>query len=98
MDARATEALQAVAKTRMVVGVGYQTLRHSPVAIGVESGLGVGPIAANPDAGLLWYKSPTDFRIELHAFLVGGHIAVDPIEIVDWVVGFIGLDPKEDDF
>ena len=98
VDVRATAALQAVAKTRTIVGLGYQTLRHSPVAIGAETELGLGPMASDQEAGLLWYKSPTDLRLELHPLLVGAHVAIDPGEILDWVVGFIGLDPKEDDF
>ena len=46
-----------------------------------------------------WFgKLPGDIRIELHPLLVGIHVAIEPFEIFDFIVGFIGIDPMEDTF
>ena len=83
--------------TRTYVGVGYQTLRHSPVVAGAEAGVGVGPLALKADPGG-WYRSSTDVRVGVHAAIVGAHVAVEPVEILDAVLGFLFIDIKGDDF
>ena len=97
VQAKATEFVQAVAISRLSVGVGLQGLRHLPVYASGEGALGVGPLTADATAGLGWFQSWTDFRLELHALLAGAHVAVDPVEIVDFVLGFVVIDIREDD-
>lgn len=92
-----TEAAQLALLTRTSVGVGLQSLRHPPVQTGAELLVGVGPLEANPDAGVQWVRSFTDLRLDLHLALVGGYLAVDPVEIVDFVLGFVGVDLRGDD-
>jgi hypothetical protein len=97
VDAQVTDPVSVVAMTRTYVGAGYQTLRHMPVAAGAEAGLGVGPATLDAEAGG-WYRSPTDVRVGLHALLVGGHVAVEPVEILDAVLGLVFIDIRDDDF
>ena len=98
LDARATELAQAVMMSRLAAGLGYETLRHLPIMAGKQTEFIIGPSITDPSASLNWFKSATDLRVEVHALLVGAHAAIDPGEIFDLVVGFIGIDPKGDDF
>ena len=93
-----TEYLQATAMARVSGGVGLQTLRHSPFQWGTEGELAIGPLGADdePDKGG-WHHSKTDLRIDLHVLLVGGYVAVEPVEILDFLAGLVFLDPREDD-
>ena len=59
--------------------------------------LAAAQIHATADPGLVWYQSPTDLRIFLHVFLLGAHVAIDPVEWLDLPAGFILLDPANDD-
>lgn len=93
---QATEMLQAKALTSTSVGAGLQTLRHSPVHVGARAGLGVGPVEGTADIGD-WYQSPADVRVELYALLVGAHVAIEPVEILDAVLGFLFIDLAGDD-
>jgi hypothetical protein len=97
VDLTATEALNVTLMTRASVGLGYQTLRHSPIEAASYAMIGVGPLEADAEAGLEWYRSPGDIRVEFHVLLVGAHVAVEAFEIFDLAAGFIFLDPKEDD-
>lgn len=97
VDLAATEALQAQAFTHASVGLGLESLRHSPVFAGSEAGLGVGPLGAVGDAGATWYRSPTDLRVGAYVALVGAHVAVDPVEILDFIFGFLTIDLRDDD-
>lgn len=97
VDAQVTDPVSVVAMTKSYVGVGYQTLRHLPVAAGAEAGLGVGPATLQAEAGG-WHRSSADVRVELHALLVGAHVAVEPVEILDAVLGLVFIDLRDDDF
>lgn len=97
VDAQVTEPVSVVAMTRTYVGAGYETLRHSPIVAGAEAGLGVGPATLEAEAGG-WYRSNADVRVSLHALLVGGHVAVEPVEILDAVLGLVFIDIRDDDF
>jgi hypothetical protein len=96
LDAQATDALQARAIAQTSVGAGLQSLRHSPIQTGFQSAIGVGPVGGDGQVGG-WYRSPTDIRLGAHAAIVGAHAAIDPIEIVDFVLGFVFIDIRDDD-
>lgn len=96
LDGQATDALQARAIAQTSVGLGFQSLRHSPVQTGVQSALGVGPVGGDAQVGG-WYRSPTDIRLGAHAAIVGAHVAIDPVEIADFVLGFVFIDIRDDD-
>jgi len=97
-QAKATDAASATFVSRTSAGAGLQGLRHLPVMFGVEAAAGVGPITGGGTAGVGWYQSPTDVRLELHPLLAGAHAAVDPVEIADFLLGFLTLDLRDDDF
>jgi hypothetical protein len=97
-QAKATDAAQVQAFSRASVGAGLQGLRHLPVQMSTESGAGVGPIELTPTAGFGWFESPTDVRVLAHALLVGAHVAVDPVEIGDFVTGLVLIDIRDDDY
>lgn len=94
---KATDAVQLTAMARTSVGLGLETLRHSPVAAGAEASTGLSVVGAGADAGLTWPQSPTDVRLELHPLIVGAHAAIDPVEILDFVLGFVLIDVRSDD-
>ncbi len=94
---KATDLAQVTLLGRASVGVGLQSLRHMPVYVSVENAIGVGPLSGDATAGLGWHHSPTDVRVELHPLLVGAHAAVDPIEILDFALGFLTIDIRDDD-
>ena len=48
-------------------------------------------------AGLGWAQSASDVRLELHPVLFGLHAAVDPLAIVDFVLGIFTIDISDDD-
>jgi hypothetical protein len=92
-----TAPLQVTAMSRATVGVGLQSLRHLPVTGGRETTM-QGPIAGpGADDALDWHRSPTDLRVELHPLVAGAHVAVDPVELLDFVLGFVGTDLRGDD-
>jgi len=96
IELKATEAVQAMALSTFAIGVGFQGLRHLPFRVGPEAAFGVGPLGGTAEIGG-WYRSPTEFRVGLHALLVGAHASVDPVEIVDFVLGFLLIDIAGDD-
>ena len=96
--AKATEPAQLLFMSRMSAGVGLQGLRRLPVYAAMESGAGVGPLGADANVGVGWYQSPTDLRLELHPLLAGAHVAIDPVEILDFLAGFLTLEVREDDY
>ena len=95
---KATSLLQATALTRFSAGAGLQTLRHLPVQVSTENAVGLGPIELGPDVGITWYETPYDLRVLAHVVLVGGHVAVNPWEILDFAAGLVTLDPAGDDY
>jgi hypothetical protein len=97
IDLTATEAASVAFMSRTSVGIGYETLRHLPFKMGGEFYAGVGPIQPGI-GGENWYRNFWDLRVELHVLLVGAHVAVNPGEIVDFIVGIFTFDPMHDDF
>ncbi len=97
VDGEATEALQAGVMARVSAGVGLQTLRHLPVKASGESYAALGPVAADPTAGLAWYRNKWDVRLEAHVAIFGAHAAINPAEIADFFLGFLTIDIMDDD-
>lgn len=67
--------------------VGFESksgLEASVADMTVEGGIG-------PDYG------DTEFGISLHALLVGIDVGLDPLELVDFPLGFFGIDIEDDD-
>jgi hypothetical protein len=95
---KATDAGELVFLSRLSAGVGLQGLRHLPVYASSESVVGAGPVEAGGDMGFGWYQSSTDIRVEAHPLLAGAHVAVDPVEILDFVAGLFTIDIREDDY
>jgi len=98
IDLTATEWANVSLMTKTSAGLGYETLRHLPVELAAYTAVGAGPVKVHPEAGLTWYRSPGDIRVEVHLLIVGAHAAVEPFEMGDFIVGFFGLDPMDDDF
>ncbi|MHC4923807.1 MAG: hypothetical protein ACYTG4_06975 [Planctomycetota bacterium] len=95
--AKATDVAQGMFLNLTSVGVGLQTLRSLPAYAGVESAVGAGPLGVDMTAGLGWDHSPTDVRLEVHPVLAGAHVAVDPVAIVDFILGIFTIDISDDD-
>lgn len=79
---------------------GPRMKRTVPVPVGLEShnGLEVSIIAATLDAGLGPAYSPTEIGISLHLLVVGLDLGFDPVEILDFATGIVGVDIRDDDF
>ena len=97
VDVRATKFGKAALMSRLSAGIGPQSFRHLPVHVGVENYIAAGPVELSPSAGIDWPHETFDLRVELHALLIGAHAAINLGGIVDFLLGFIGLDPSDDD-
>ncbi len=93
-----TDPVQATFLSRMSVGAGLESLRHMPVYASAEFAAGLGPLNTDSNLGLGWYQSSTDIRVELHLLIIGAHVAIDPVEIADFVLGFFTIDIRKDDY
>ena len=93
-----TEYLQVSFLTRISAGVGFQTFRHLPFKAGADSEVGFGILTIEANPGINWYRNVWDLRVELHVLLVGGHVAVNPAEIADFILGFTTIDIMGDDY
>lgn len=98
LDLTATEYLRLGLMARTSAGVGYETLRHLPVKAAGETYLDVGPLGINPAFPLPWYRNTWDLRVEAHVLLVGAHVAVNPAEIADAILGLTTFDLMDDDY
>lgn len=97
-DAMFTDYLRASAMKRWSKGLGYQTLRRSPFKDSEEEYAELGPVKFATDIdGRPWIIDPWDVRVELHLLVVGAHVAVNPVEIGDFLVGLFMFDPRDDD-
>jgi hypothetical protein len=91
--------VRAAAMFRTSVGIGYETLRHLPYKVGAESYADLGPVSTGAAVGgPLWYREFWDIRPEIHVLLVGAHVAVNPAEILDAILGFATIDIMGDDY
>jgi len=97
-QAKVTDAAQAEFMSRLSAGVGLQSLRHLPAYAGAESGAAIGPAEGGGTAGIGWYQSKSDIRLEVHPAIAGAHVAVDPVEIADFILGFLTIDLRDDDY
>jgi hypothetical protein len=97
IDLRATEYGQLALLSRISAGIGFQGFRHLPIKLGADAALGVGFLGGTGSGGLGWKYSKWDFLVDVQVILVGAHVAIDPVAIFDFVVGFVGFDPSDDD-
>src|SRR5262245_21319436 len=98
VDLTGTEYMRLGMLARTSAGAGYETARHLPVKLAAESYLDVGPLGVNPGFPITWYRNTWDLRIEAHLFILGAHVAVNPAEIFDAVLGLTTFDLMGDDF
>lgn len=98
-DAMITDHLRAGAMKRWTMGLGLQTFRHTPFKDSTEDYAEFGPVGFDSgSSGLPWLIDPWDVRIELQVLIVGAHVAVNPAEIGDFIMGFALFDFREDDW
>ncbi len=100
---RATEPLSVYVGSYASVYAGLPGPRQRPwlpIPVGLETHTGVTASVADAtlDAGIGPDYSPTEIGASLHLLLVGADVGFDPMEIVDFLAGFILLDPRGDDF
>jgi len=95
---KATDFAQVSFMSRLSAGLGLQSLRHLPAYAAAESGVALGPVDASGNLGIGWYQSKTDIRVEAHVAIVGAHAAVDPVQILDFILGFFTVDISDDDY
>lgn len=100
---RATEPLSIYVGGYASVYAGLPGPRQRPwfpIPVGLETHTGVTASVADAtlDAGIGPDYSPTEVGASLHLLIVGADVGVDPMEIVDFLAGFILMDPRGDDF
>lgn len=98
IDLTFTQYCNLAAMMKKSVGLGFQTFRHLPVEWGPVDSVNMGylKIEDEPEEGP-WYRSPGDIRLEIHFIQIGAHAAVEVIEIVDLLLGFVCIDISDDD-
>lgn len=97
-NAQATENLQGEAMLRSSLGVGWQTLFHSPFKSSSEKTADWIDVESREIDGKPWHRAPSDFRVEAHALLAGAHVAFEWAEFWDFLGGIVLLDPNNDDY
>lgn len=100
---RATEPLSAYVGSYVSVYGGLpgpRQRRGIPIPVGFESynGATLSVVHAATGVGLGPDYSPTEIGGSLHLLIIGADVDVDPMEVVDLLVGFFGFDPRHDDF
>lgn len=70
---------------------------RSPVGLERERGLIVMGVDATDDMDHEPGYSPTEFNVGLQALLLGGEVGLDPVELGDFLAGFVMIDLREDD-
>ena len=100
--ARATEQIDAGIGSYASIFAGLPGPRGEvevPLPIGLETYSGVELVGdAEVSGGYSPNYTPTEIGVSIHAAAVGIDLGVDPIEVVDFVVGFVLLDLRGDDF
>ena len=100
---RATELADVYLGTYASIWVGLHGHRGEPEIpwpFGLESltGAELSVADASVDAGADPDYGPFEFGLDTQLFLVGFAVGIEPFEILDLVVGIIGIDPSKDDF
>jgi hypothetical protein len=103
LGVRATEAVDAYigSYTSVYAGLPGPRMRKIPkLPAGLETSSGIELSAADAtlDGGLGPDYSPTEFGVSVHAAIVGADVGLDPVEILDAVLGFLFIDIRDDDF
>jgi len=101
--ARATEYADVFLGTYASVYVGLpgprgRTLPRLPAGLESKSGAEVSVADVTLEGGMGPDYGMTECGVGLQAFLVGFDVGVDPLEILDLVVGIFTFDPMDDDF
>jgi hypothetical protein len=100
---RATKLAQLYVGSQTSLYAGLPGPRRSatiPFPVGIESynGIAVSVVEATAGLGADPDYSPTEFGITLHPLFFGIDVGFDPVELLDFTVGIIGFDIREDDF
>lgn len=100
---RATTAADAYLGSYTSVYAGLPGPRMRPIPklpAGLETmtGAGVSVADATIDSGFGPDYSPTEFGISLHPVIVGIDAGFDPVEILDFALGLLTIDLRDDDF
>lgn len=97
-DLMVTEYLRAAAMKRWSKGIGFETFRHSPLKSAEESYAELGPVVRTEEmSGVVWPRDRWDIRAEAHLLVLGAHLAINPVEMLDFLAGLATLDPMDDD-
>jgi hypothetical protein len=99
---RATKVAQAYVGSHASIYAGLPGPRRKasiPIPVGLEShnGVTVSVLDATVDGGIGPNYSPTEIGVSIHPLIFGVDVGVDPIEVLDFVVGLAGVDIKDDD-
>ena len=98
LDAMVSTYLRAAAMKRWTKGLGFETFRHSPFKNAHEGYAEFGPMARTQAlSGHRWPIDTWDVRIDAQVLVVGAHVAVNPVEIGDFLAGLMTFDPVGDD-
>ena len=100
---RATDYADAYVGAYATVYVGLPGARgrkmpRSPIGLESKSGAEVSVVDATVEGGVGPHYGKTEIGMSFQLALVGADVGFDPMEIVDFVVGFAGFDPQDDDF
>jgi len=103
LGVRATEWADAYAGVYMSGYVGLPGPRNRKMLkmpFGIESKTGVEVSKADLSTSLFLFDpdyGETEFGLDVQLLLVGGAVGFDPGELVDFLAGFVVVDPKRDD-
>ncbi len=102
VGARVTDAadLYFGSYTSFFAGIpGPRMGRTIPIPGGIETKSGVEASVADAtlEGNFGPGYSPTEVGVSLHAIIVGADVGIDPVEIVDFIVGIVNLDLRDDD-
>lgn len=102
VGARATTVLDVFLGSYLGIYVGLPGPRQKPVPpmpVGFvsHSGVEISTGEAKIEGGEGPDYSPTEFGADVHLLLVGLDVAVDPVEVIDFVTGLFALEVRKDD-
>lgn len=102
LGVRATSALDVYLGTYISIFAGLPGPRNAPtipLPLGLEShnGAELSLLDATADVGMSPDYSPTEFGLGFQLAIVGIDVGVDPLEILDFLLGFFTLDIQGDD-
>ena len=100
---RATDTIDFFAGSYLSAYVGLPGPRMAPIVkppAGAEnySGVEISHAEFMADLGSGPDYSPTEFGASAHALLLGADVGIDPVEVVDLLLGLLFIDLRQDDF